>query len=129
RPGFAFGFVGGGWPPICDQAPPFVLAISLLAIVSAPMFFGQLQTNDADVPVAMMIALGVAALAAWLRSGEHGLLPAAVTFLAAGALTKNEGEVFVLAAFIAAIVAAGRLQRRPLLIAFGVTAGLVLPRH
>ena len=127
--GLAIAFVGGAWSLLREHAPPLVLAISLLAIVTAPMFFGQLQTNDADVPAAMMIALGVASLAAWLRSSEQGLLPAAVTFLAAGALTKNEGEVFVLAAFIAALAAAGRLQRRPLLIAFGVTAALVLPWH
>src|SRR5262249_35406330 len=107
--GLAIAFVGGAWSLLREHAPPLVLAISLLAIVTAPMFFGQLQTNDADVPAAMMIALGVASLAAWLRSSEQGLLPAAVTFLAAGALTKNEGEVFVLAAFIAALAAAARL--------------------
>jgi hypothetical protein len=127
--GLAIAFVGGAWSLLRDHARPLVLAIALLAIVTAPMFFGQLETNDADVPAAMMVALGIAALAAWLRSDQKGLLPAAVVFLAAGALTKNEGEVFVLAAFIAALAAAHRLQHRPLLIAFGVTAALVLPWH
>jgi Dolichyl-phosphate-mannose-protein mannosyltransferase len=127
--GLAVAFVGGAWSLLRPYAPPPVLALALLAIVTAPMFFGQLQTNSADVPVAMMVALGVAALAAWLRSDEPGLLPAAVLFLAAGALTKNEGEVFVIAAFVAALAAAGRTQRRPLAIAFAVTAALVVPWH
>ena len=61
------------------------------------------QTNFADIPLAMSIALGVAALAAWLRTGAPGLLPAAALFLGAGALTKNEGELFALAAFVAAL--------------------------
>src|SRR5262249_19805581 len=52
--GLAIAFVGGAWSLLRDHAPPLLLAISLLAIVSAPMFFGQLQTNDADVPAAMM---------------------------------------------------------------------------
>ena len=62
----------------------------------------------------MLIALGVAALAAWLRSGEPGLLPAAALFLGAGAITKNEGELFALAALVAAALVARREQRRPL---------------
>ena len=98
-------------------APPFLLAVTLLAIVTAPTFFNQLQTNFADIPLAMLIALGVAALAAWLRSGEPGLLPAAALFLGAGALTKTEGQLFALAAFLAARLVARRAQLRPLALA------------
>jgi hypothetical protein len=127
--GLAAAFVGGAWTLLRSHASPLVLAVSLLAIVTAPAFFAQLQKNEADVPVAMLVALGVAALAAWLRSGERGLLPAAVLFLAAGALTKNEGEIFVLASFIAAFALVHRAQRRPLAVALAAVVALVLPWH
>lgn len=127
--GLAAAFVGAAWTLLRDHASALVLAVSLLAIVTAPMFFAQLQKNEADLPVAMLVALGVAALAAWLRSGERGLLPASALFLAAGALTKNEGEIFALAAFAAAFALARRPQRRPLAVALAVVVVLVVPWH
>jgi Dolichyl-phosphate-mannose-protein mannosyltransferase len=127
--GLAAAFVGAAWTLFRRHSESVVLAAALLAIVTAPMFFRQLQANHADIPVAMLLALGVAALAAWLRSGERGLLPAATLFLAAGALTKNEGELFVVVAFVAAFAVARRPQRRPLAIAFGATVACVAPWH
>lgn len=127
--GLAIGFVGAAWTLFRHHAPSLLLAGSLLAVVTAPSFFDQLQTNSADVPLAMMIGLGVAALAAWLRSGESGLLPAAVLFLAAGALTKNEGELFVAAAYLTALAVARRDQRRSLIRAVLASIALVLPWH
>ena len=99
--GFAIAFVGGGWVLLRDQTPPLLLAATLLAVTTAPSFFNQLGTNYADIPLAMFFALGLAALAAWLRSGAEGLLPATVLFLGAAAVTKNEGELFALMAFVA----------------------------
>jgi hypothetical protein len=96
-------------------------------LVAAPAFFDQLQTNYADVPLAMFVALGVAALATWLRTGEAGMLPAAALFLAAGALTKNEGECFSLTAFLAALAVARRGQRKPLLLAAAAVLAADLP--
>jgi hypothetical protein len=87
----------------------------------------QLQTNFADVPLAMLLALGVSALAAWLRAGEAGLLPAAALFLGAGAITKNEGELFALAAFGAAALVARRAQLRPLALAGLAALAIDLP--
>src|SRR5206468_10046760 len=72
--GLAIAFAGGAWVLLREHAPPILLAAALLAILTAPSFFNQLQTNFADVPVAMLLALGVAALAAWLASGEAGQL-------------------------------------------------------
>src|SRR5207237_3643734 len=83
------------------------LAAVLLAAVTAPTFFNQLPSNYADVPVAIFVALGVAALGT-------GQLPAAALFLGAAALTKNEGEMFALTAFVAAALVARRAQVRPL---------------
>src|SRR5262249_47475559 len=83
--------------------------------------------NFADMPLAMLVALGVAALAAWLPSGAPGLLPAAALFLGAAALTKNEGELFALAAYVAAACVAGRARLRPLGLAALATFAVDLP--
>ena len=127
--GFAIAFVGGAWVLLRASAPSLLLASALLAVVTAPSFFGQLQTNSADVPLATMIALGVTALAAWARSGGAGLLPAATLFLAAGAMVKNEGELFALAAFGAAFAVTRRPRLRALVRAALAWVALVLPWH
>ena len=111
---FAVGFVGGAWTLLRATSRPLLLASTLLALVCVPTFFHQLETNYADVPLAMFTALGIAALATWLRTGEQGLLPAAALFLAAAALTKNEGETFALAALVAALCVSRRAQVKPL---------------
>ena len=121
--GFAIAFVGGAWTLLRARAFPITLAAGLLAVVSAPTFFAQLQTNFVDVPLAIFVALGVAALAAWLREPAPGLLPAAALFLGAAALTKNEGEMFALTAFIAAVLfAPGRRRRAVAYAALGALA-------
>ena len=125
--GLAIGFVGGAWTLLRGTSRPILLAATLLALVAAPTFVNQLQTNYADVPLAMFVALGVAALASWLRTGEEGMLPAAALFLAAGALTKNEGELFALTAILAALAVARRAQRRPILLAAGAVVLADLP--
>ena len=108
--GFAIAFVGGAWGLLRTRVPPLLLAAVLLAAVTAPTFFNQLPSNYADVPVAVFVALGVAAL------GTEQL-PAAALFLGAAALTKNEGEMFALTAFVAAALVARRAQSRPLALA------------
>ena len=125
--GLAVGFVGGSWTLLRGTTRPVLLAATLLAVVTAPSFFNQLQTNYADVPLAMFVALGVAALAAWLRTADRGLLPAAALFLAAGALTKNEGECFALTAFVAAALVVRVGQRRPLAVAASAVLAADLP--
>ena len=108
--GFAVAFVGGAWGLLRTRVPPLLLAAVVLAAVTAPTFFNQLPSNYADVPVAVFVALGVAAL------GTEQL-PAAALFLGAAALTKNEGEMFALTAFVAAALVARRAQLRPLALA------------
>jgi hypothetical protein len=125
--GLAAAFVGGAWILLRDHAPPILLAATLLAVVTAPTFFNQLQTNFADVPLAILLGLGVAALAAWLASDEPGLLPAATLFLGAAAITKNEGELFALIALAVAAAFAGRRRLRPLGVAALVVVAIDLP--
>jgi hypothetical protein len=125
--GLGIAFVGGAWVLLREQAPPVLLAATLVAVVTAPSFLIQLGTNFADIPVAMMIAIGLASLAAWLRSGAPGLLPAAALFLGAGALTKNEGELFALTAYLVAFAVARSGQRRSLAWAALATLLIELP--
>jgi hypothetical protein len=105
--GLALAFVGGAWTLLRERVQPLLLAAVLLAIVAAPTFFNQLQTNYADIPLAMFVALGVASL-------TTRQLPLAALFLGAAALTKNEGELFALAALVAAAAVAPRRRLRPL---------------
>ena len=125
--GLAVGFVGGAWVLLRPLVRPLLLAATLLALVCAPTFFNQIQTNYADIPLAMYVALGVAALAAWLSTGAEGLLPAATLFLGAAVLTKSEGECFALAAFVAALAVSRAGQRRALLLAAVAVAAVDLP--
>ena len=125
--GFAVAFVAGAWVLLRKHASSVLLAAVLLAIVTAPTFFHQLPTNFADVPLALFVALGVASLAAWLAGGGQGLLPAAALFLGAAALTKNEGELFALAAYASALLVAGRSRRRAVALAACATFALELP--
>ena len=90
--GLAVAFVAGAWTLLRRHAPSLLLAAVLLALVTAPSFFGQLQTASADVPLAMAIALGVAALAAWIRTARPGLLPAATLFLTARGDDEERGR-------------------------------------
>jgi hypothetical protein len=111
--GLAVGFVGALWALLRPRVPAELLGLSLLAIVAAPGVLDALAANYADVPLAIFVALGVAALARWLLEPQARTLPWAALFLACAALTKNEGAVFATAALVAALVFARR--RRPLL--------------
>jgi hypothetical protein len=119
--GIAIAFAGGAWALLRPYVWPPLLATVLAAVLAAPAVLDQLGTNYADIPVAMFIALGVAALALWIAVGEHELVVAAALFFAAGALTKNEGELFAACALVAAALTCGR-PRRPL----ALSAGFVL---
>jgi hypothetical protein len=125
--GLAVGFVGGAWVLLREHTPRLLLASSLVAILAAPSFFNQLQTNFADVPLAMLLAVGLAALAAWIRVGDRGLLASAALFLGASVLTKAEGELFTLCAFVVAAAVVGRERLRPLGLAALAVLAIDLP--
>ena len=128
--GLALAFVGAAWTISRASASPAVSGLAILAIVSAPQVLIQLGWNYADIPVAMLCALGVAALAGWLRTRDGWLLPTGIVFLAAGTLTKSEGLMFALAAFAAALAVLVFTQRnrlRPLLVGVAAFAAAILP--
>jgi hypothetical protein len=121
------GFVAAAWSLLRPYVWPSLLALALLAIVATPEVVYQLSTNYADVPLALLASLGVAALASWLVSGDRGLLAAAAIFLVGAALTKNEGTLFAAAALVAAALAGGRSRLRPLAAVAGVLVVAELP--
>jgi hypothetical protein len=128
--GIALAFVAAAWTISRASATPAVAGLAVLAAVSAPAVLGQLAWNYADVPLGMFCALGVAALAAWLRSDETWLLTTGVVLLAAAASTKSEGLLFALSALTAALVVVGvsrRARVRHVLLGGGAFVLAVLP--
>ena len=116
------------WALARRAAPGWLAALSALAIVSAVSVVGALATGYADVPLALLVALGVVSLALWLRSGEGALLLTAAIALAAAALTKNEGQLFAVLALGAALPIAPTAGRRvrPLLLAGAGVAAVII---
>jgi hypothetical protein len=109
-----------------DRVPPLLVWGSLLAVALAPAVFDQLLTAYADVPLALVFAVGVAAAGRWLSTNERWTLAVATLCFAGALLTKNEGSLFVLAAFLGLLlVAHGR--RRALAVAAVADVLLLLP--
>lgn len=109
-----------------DRAQPLVLWLTLLAVALAPAVFDQLLTAYADLPLALVFAVGVSAAGRWLVTDERWAL-AFSTFCFAGALLlKNEGALFILAVFVALFVAA-RHRWRAVAVAAAVDLLLLAP--
>jgi hypothetical protein len=127
----AFGFAAALWSLLGDRVPAGVLALAMLAVLSASPLLAQLSTNLADVPLALLCALGVVCLGRFLVTAEGWTLVAAALFLGAAMLTKSEGVLFAAAAFgaVAVVLAAGRAWRplRQVAIAAGASLAILLP--
>jgi hypothetical protein len=109
-----------------DRVPALVLWPSLFAFALAPAVFDQLLTAYADVPLALIFAVGVAAGGRWLVTNERWSLAVATLCFAGALLTKNEGSLFVLSAFVGLLIAA-RGRWRALAIAGAADLALLLP--
>jgi hypothetical protein len=109
-----------------DRVPLILLWCSLVAIALAPAVFDQLLTAYADVPLALVFAVGAAAGGRWLVTNERWSLAVAALCFAGALLTKNEGGLFVLGAFLGLLVAA-RPRWRQLAVAAAADALLLLP--
>jgi hypothetical protein len=105
-------------------ASPWIVWATIVAVAAAPSVLLHLLTAYADVPLALLVAPGLAAAARWLVTRERFLLELATLLFAAAALTKNEGLIFVLAAYLALVVCAPRLWRS--LLASAVVVELLL---
>jgi len=97
-------------------------AAAALAVILAVAVHGVAATSIlvyADVPVCSFAVATVLLLAVWHEMRDRAVLVAATATAAGAMLTKNEGLLFVVAAFIAiALVARGGRTR--LVVAFGV---------
>lgn len=109
-----------------DRVPPLLLWCSLLAIALSPAVFDQLLTAYADLPLALVFAVGVAAAGRWLITNERWTLALAALCFAAALLTKNEGSLFVVGAFFG-LMLVGWERRRTLAVAVAADFLLLLP--
>jgi hypothetical protein len=78
------------------------LVVGFLAVV--PAVSSQLMTMYADIPMAVLVLLGVLALGRWIAERRRWLLLVATLFLAAAANTKNEGLTAAISAFLVAVL-------------------------
>ena len=108
------------------RAPAALLWLTLGGIALAPAVFDQLLTAYADVPLALMFAVGVAAAGRWLLTNERWALAFATLCFGGALLTKNEGTLFVAAAFVALAMAA-HSRWRVLAVAAAADLLVVLP--
>jgi len=109
-----------------DRVPKVLVWALLGAIALAPAVFDQLLTAYADLPLALVFAVGVAAAGRWLVTDERWALTVATLCFGGTLLTKNEGTLFVAAVFVALLVAAYRRWRAPA-VAAAVDVAVLLP--
>ena len=109
-----------------DRVPRLLLWMSLVAVAVAPAVFDQLLTAYADVPLALMLAVGICAAGRWLLTNERWTLAVAALCFAGALLMKNEGSLFVAAAFLGLLPAAYR-RWRALVLAAAADILLFLP--
>ena len=108
------------------RVPAVVLWPALLALSLAPAVFDQLLTAYADLPLALTFAVALTAAARWLVTNERWALTLASLVFAGALLTKNEGLLFVIAAYVG-LLAAAFPRRRALALAVGADILLLLP--
>ncbi|HKD34363.1 MAG TPA: hypothetical protein VKB73_12995 [Gaiellaceae bacterium] len=111
---------------LAGQVRPLLLWALIGAVALAPAVFDQLLTAYADLPLALVFAVGVAAAGRWLLTDERWALAVATLCFAGALLTKNEATLFVAAAFLG-LFAAAYSRWRPLAIAAAVDVALLLP--
>lgn len=107
-------------------APDWAVWATVAAVATAPNVLLRLLTGYADVPLALLVAVGVASAAGWLVTGERKRLAYATLLLAAAALTKNEGLIFVGACYVGLLAAAPR-RWRPILVSAACVELALLP--
>jgi len=109
-----------------DRVPDLLLWPALLALTLAPALFDQLLTAYADLPLALTFAVALTAAARWVLTNERWALAVAALAFAGALLTKNEGLLFVVAAYAGLLAAAFR-RWRPVALAAVADGLLLLP--
>jgi hypothetical protein len=109
-----------------DLVPPLILWASALALAVAPAVFDQLLTAYADLPLALVFGIGVAAIGRWTITNERWSLAVATLCFGGALLTKNEASLFVAAVFLGLVVVA-RHRWRGIAAAAAVDVALLVP--
>src|SRR5204863_9223527 len=84
-------FVGATGRLLWGWVRPWLLFPGLLLLLSAPELLRQAQGGDADVPLAIYLALAVLATVGWLAERSRFALVLAFVFGAAAIQIKSEG--------------------------------------
>jgi hypothetical protein len=117
---------------ICHGRIPLeVPSLAVLFLAFQPWFVNGMLSGYADVPVAVVSASALLSLLRFSLDGDRRFLAIGAICAGGAGLIKNEGTLFVLAAFAAvaiAIVVAGRPRElRPLAVALGSAVAIWLP--
>ena len=123
--GLLLAFLLALWALLHRRAPAAVVALVVLSIGASPFVLARLASNYADVPLAFFVSLGLVALVLAIESRSSRLLCLAALFLAAAALTKNEGMVFTGLALVSAWLVFPDARRRLPLVAFAVVLAIL----
>jgi hypothetical protein len=118
------GFVSATARLLWGWVRPWILLPALLLVASAPELLRQTQGGDADVPLAIYLALAILAAVGWLRSRSGFALVLFVAFAATAIAIKSEG-ILELALDLAIVSAAGWRARRRLLSLWAAAIGAV----
>ena len=113
------------WGLLRDRVRPAVLWPFLAAIAFAPTVFTQLASGYADMTMAFFLACGLLAGGRWLLDPERSWLVFASLFFTAVALSKDEGVLFVAAAYVGLVAAARGRRAHALLSAAAVVCALL----
>lgn len=116
------------WSLLRDRVRPVVLWAWLAAIAATPAVTEQLGTGYADLQLALFVAAGVVCLARFAEQGDGAYLALGTLFLAAAALSKNEGALFATAAILATLAVA-RERRWSVLLCGACIVAVLVPWH
>ena len=89
-----------------DRAGWMLFALAPLGIALGAGAIQGVVRGDADVTMAVFIAVSVLCFGLWTERPRPGLLPVAAVLLAAAANTKNEGTVFAIGVTLVALAVA-----------------------
>jgi hypothetical protein len=104
-------FVGATARMLWGRVRPWLLLPGLLLLLSAPELLRQTQGGDADVPLAIYLALAILAGAGWLAERSRFALLLAFVFAATTIQIKSEGLLELLLDLAILSVLAWRARR------------------
>jgi len=118
------GFVGTAARLLWGRVRLSILLPALLVLLSAPEFLRQAQGGDADVPLAIYLALAILCAVGWLALRSRFALALFAVFAATAIAIKSEGVLELVLDLAIVSVAAWR-ARRALLPLWGAAAAAV----